>query len=301
MFYESHRIQPEGGLFKIGEETRSEPRQHGQSEGGKTRKRKARPCKHCGTIKRNKHGACPKCYEARLKKQRKSKKKLSGNKGLFQPQPRSTDQFGKKYLNGPKPVVTYMEPFPKHWLMEEIFMHDNRQIFPDWGSLAMRYFENKKRDHKAARQKRKEAANAQKREYRQRPECKARAAERQREKLKCPKFRTRKNLSKRLWELLTQSGEQKKTSVMKYVGCSKRQLIAHLESKFSKGMTWDNYGTYWHVDHILPCASFDHSDPKQVAQCWHWTNLQPLMAIENVKKGDSITNPQMSLLLCITH
>jgi hypothetical protein len=86
-----------------------------------------------------------------------------------------------------------------------------------------------------------------------------------------------------------------------YIGCSTSQLSRHLESRFTKQMTWENYGTYWHVDHILPCASFDHTDPKQVAQCWHWTNLRPLEAKANMYKRDSITEPQMQLLLCASH
>jgi hypothetical protein len=49
-------------------------------------------------------------------------------------------------------------------------------------------------------------------------------------------------------------------------------------------MTWDNYGE-WHVDHIQPCASFDLSDPKQLAECFNWSNLQPLWAKENISKG----------------
>jgi hypothetical protein len=85
------------------------------------------------------------------------------------------------------------------------------------------------------------------------------------------------------------------------LGCSTAQFKKHLESQFKRSMTWENYGTEWHVDHILPCASFDHTNPRQVAQCWHWTNLAPLDAKKNIDKGSTITKPQMSLLLCISH
>lgn len=90
-------------------------------------------------------------------------------------------------------------------------------------------------------------------------------------------------------------------SVSSLTGCTANQLKKHLESSFRRGMTWDNHGTHWHIDHILPIASFDHSIPKQVAQCWHWTNLRPLEAKVNIIKGDRITEPQMQLLLCTTH
>ena len=60
----------------------------------------------------------------------------------------------------------------------------------------------------------------------------------------------------------------------------------HLEAQFKPGMTWDNYGLKgWHVDHIRPCASFDLRDPEQQRRCFHYTNLQPLWAEENLKKG----------------
>ena len=89
--------------------------------------------------------------------------------------------------------------------------------------------------------------------------------------------------------------------VIGMIGCDARQLRAHLESMFTKKMAWDNYGKYWHVDHIIPVSSFDHTDRNQVKQCWHWTNLAPLESIANMEKGDKITQPQMRLLLCSTH
>ena len=81
------------------------------------------------------------------------------------------------------------------------------------------------------------------------------------------------------------------------IGCNSEQFRKHMESNFSSKMSWDNYGTYWHVDHVLPCASFDHSDKKQVEICWHWTNLQPLEAKRNLAKSDNIEDPQMSLMI----
>lgn len=113
-----------------------------------------------------------------------------------------------------------------------------------------------------------------------------------------PGFRVKCNLRHRLKDLMQSTRKGGSHSVSALIGCSTKQLAKHLESQFSKGMTWRNYGSNgWHVDHILPCASFDHNDPRQVAQCWHWTNLRPLRAKENMMKSDTITNPQMSLML----
>ena len=50
-------------------------------------------------------------------------------------------------------------------------------------------------------------------------------------------------------------------------------------------MTWDNYGSYWHVDHIIPCCKFDLTDPEQQLKCFHYTNLQPLEATANLRKN----------------
>jgi hypothetical protein len=120
-------------------------------------------------------------------------------------------------------------------------------------------------------------------------------------KLIDPGFRVQRNMRNRLKEFITSAKNGGTQSIRSLIGCSTIQLAKHIESGFTKKMNWDNYGTYWHVDHILPCASFDHNDPKQVAQCWHWTNLRALEARKNMVKSDLITEPQMQLLLCATH
>lgn len=68
------------------------------------------------------------------------------------------------------------------------------------------------------------------------------------------------------------------------LGCSINELMKHIETKWQFGMSWDNYGK-WHLDHIRPCASFDLLDPQQQRDCFHYTNLQPLWALDNQRKG----------------
>lgn len=71
------------------------------------------------------------------------------------------------------------------------------------------------------------------------------------------------------------------------IGCTVKEFKCHIEGKFKEGMTWENYGRDgWHVDHIRPCASFDLSDPEQQKLCFHYTNTQPMWAIDNLTKGD---------------
>lgn len=81
-------------------------------------------------------------------------------------------------------------------------------------------------------------------------------------------------------------GQDKATSTMLLVGCSIAQLKQHLEKQFQPGMSWDTCGENgWEIDHIRPCASFDLKDPEQQKACFHYTNLQPLWAIDNRRKG----------------
>lgn len=78
------------------------------------------------------------------------------------------------------------------------------------------------------------------------------------------------------------------------VGYSVEDLMIHLESKFEPWMNWDNYGVYeegkfkWHIDHIKPKSLFNYTYPedKEFKECWALKNLQPLEAIENIKKGN---------------
>lgn len=77
-----------------------------------------------------------------------------------------------------------------------------------------------------------------------------------------------------------------KSSAVKNLGCSIEEFKVYLESKFKPGMTWENWTINgWHIDHIIPLASFDFSDPEQVLVACNFKNLQPLWAAENLKKG----------------
>ena len=98
-----------------------------------------------------------------------------------------------------------------------------------------------------------------------------------------PIYRLTRNLRSRLWHALS-SATYKTDRTMNLVGCSITELKRHLESKFQTGMRWENYGL-WHVDHIKPCVSFDLTIEKNQRECFHYTNLQPLWAADNLSKG----------------
>ena len=83
-------------------------------------------------------------------------------------------------------------------------------------------------------------------------------------------------------------GFNKSKSTMKLLGVPNIKFLKqYLENKFKPGMSWEKRGLI-HIDHIIPCASFDLKDPKQQAKCFHYTNLQPLWAKENLIKGAKI-------------
>jgi len=98
-------------------------------------------------------------------------------------------------------------------------------------------------------------------------------------------FKIKCYLRRRIWAAL--KGICKSKSTTKLIGCSIKQLKNYLESKFTKGMSWKNYGK-WHIDHIKPCASFDLSKLSEQKKCFHYTNLQPLWAIENWRKNKNV-------------
>lgn len=81
----------------------------------------------------------------------------------------------------------------------------------------------------------------------------------------------------------------KKGSSLELLGCTIDFFKKYISSKFQVGMSWDNYGVYgWHVDHIIPCSSFNLLDESQQKKCFHYTNLQPLWAADNLRKSNKI-------------
>jgi hypothetical protein len=104
-----------------------------------------------------------------------------------------------------------------------------------------------------------------------------------------PSFRAKNRLRARFNSMLKTF--RKSASFHETLGCDRSTLIYHLEAQFQPGMTWENMGE-WHIDHIRPCKSFDLSDPDQQRACFHYTNLQPLWAADNMRKGARVVEPE---------
>lgn len=77
----------------------------------------------------------------------------------------------------------------------------------------------------------------------------------------------------------------KKTELL--LGCSMSQFLDHLSSKFQEGMSFENHGK-WHIDHKIP-LSIAKTEDELIKLC-HYTNLQPLWAIDNLKKYNKVNN-----------
>jgi hypothetical protein len=102
-------------------------------------------------------------------------------------------------------------------------------------------------------------------------------------------YRLFSNLRSRLSDTLRNNRKTSKT--LDLLGCSLESFKLHLQSLFLDGMTWDNYGFgegKWNIDHVKPCAFFDFSNPEHQKICFHYSNLQPLWQIDNIKKSDKI-------------
>jgi hypothetical protein len=96
-----------------------------------------------------------------------------------------------------------------------------------------------------------------------------------------PIFRITANLRIRLRKAIKGINKSKKT--MELLGCSIEEFKEHIEKKFKKGMTWNNYGK-WELDHIKPCCGFDLNDLDQQKKCFNYANIQPLWKKEHRQK-----------------
>ena len=89
--------------------------------------------------------------------------------------------------------------------------------------------------------------------------------------------------------LMSVNRDSKKSSALKLLGCTMDEFKQYFNKLFKSGMSWNNHGIYgWHIDHIIPCDSFDLTDPKQQVKCFHFSNLQPLWCTENLRKSNKV-------------
>lgn len=102
-----------------------------------------------------------------------------------------------------------------------------------------------------------------------------------------PQRRLARNLRSRLTTVIKHQNGTKSDIFVNLTGCSPDELKIHIENQFEEGMDWSNYSKKtWHVDHIRPIDSFDLTDPVEQQKCFHYSNLQPMWAKENLEKSN---------------
>ena len=101
---------------------------------------------------------------------------------------------------------------------------------------------------------------------------------------KNPRYRINNSMGNLTWRALR--GGKLNRQWQSLVGYTIEQLMQHLEAQFDENMNWDNYGSYWQVDHIKPQCSFNYikAEDQEFKRCWALDNLQPLEALENKRK-----------------
>jgi len=175
----------------------------------------------------------------------------------------------------------------KQYLKEYYLKPENREKRRKWRLIWYHqpHILSKKKQYKF---KNRIKIRKQNKKYSQRAEVRNRVRERTRYRLKNdPIFKLKCNVRTRI-RLYVKRGLAKKTlptSVL--IGCSWEFLKNHLEKQFKPRMSWANYGK-WHIDHYRPMASFNLFKQKELLKCCNFANLQPLWAIENLRKSDSL-------------
>lgn len=141
-----------------------------------------------------------------------------------------------------------------------------------------------------------EKINIQRKEYRNRENVKEHTKQKNKEYLPIKKEKIkekrRTDLNFQISEIIRSKVHKilkgKTTSYQNLIGCDIEYLKKWIEFRFDEKMSWVNFGKYWHIDHILPINKFNLLNITEQQICFHWTNLQPLNATENIKKSDKL-------------
>lgn len=108
----------------------------------------------------------------------------------------------------------------------------------------------------------------------------------------CVEYSVMRNIRRVFYRFVKKT--KKLSHARDFIGCTKEELLKYLESKFSEGMSWENYGRKgWHIDHIIPCSFFDLTDTEQQKKCFHYTNLQPLWWDDNLRKSNKLVDERV--------
>lgn len=99
-------------------------------------------------------------------------------------------------------------------------------------------------------------------------------------------FKLKEVLRNRLISYCKNKKIRKTEKTMILLGCSINFFRNYIENLFTEGMNWNNYGRgndKWNIDHIIPLSSATTSE--DLYKLNHYTNLQPLWFLDNIRKG----------------
>jgi hypothetical protein len=105
-------------------------------------------------------------------------------------------------------------------------------------------------------------------------------------------YRIKKSIAARLRNVL-----EKNDTTMNYIGCNIQYLREWFEYNFMEEMNWENYGSFWSIDHVIPVNKFNLTDEHEKMQCWNWTNLMPVTVKYNSSKKNIIDLEQVNYIV----
>lgn len=179
----------------------------------------------------------------------------------------------------------------------KIYVMENKSIIY---SKNRRYYEENKdvllQQMKQYREDNSDKIVKQRKEYRNREDVKKHISIKNREYLPIRKenikLKRKTNLNFRLTEIIRTKYHKmikgRNTSYEEIIGCCPDTLKKWIEFQFDNKMNWDNMGSYWQIDHILPINKFTFDKDIEINICYNWTNLQPLNSVENRQKYNNI-------------
>jgi len=165
----------------------------------------------------------------------------------------------------------------------------NKPRYSELGKIKWEKY--KKENAEVIAQKRKEydAKLAERRKTRIDRRNKQRAINRKRRMISDSIFATSTRIRNRIAMAIKQQCTRKAEKTAALLGCGVADAMSHIESKFREGMTWQNHGRIWHLDHIVPLRAFDLSTIEGQKRAFNFKNLQPLFVLENLTKNDKLS------------
>jgi hypothetical protein len=167
---------------------------------------------------------------------------------------------------------------------KRLFSHNTTGYCVDHRGLS----EKRKLTARKSRLKNRETKNLASKQYYKdnREKIISRTVNYKRERIKIdPLYKLVGNLRSRLKERVKVSYWRKSSHFNQYIGCDIQELKNHIEKQFADGMNWDNHSYEgWHIDHIIPLSSAKNIE--ELYKLCHYTNLQPLWAKDNLRKGN---------------